>query len=162
VAAPQNSPTRQPRRGMRGTHRWKALRARKAAALACCLWNGLLVPSHLLGQDRPGKEGGATGSVRERVDRPVRRPNKPSMGKIATSSGYGSSGDRATRVPAGVCGVNRDAIRGRKAPVVFRRLRGRRFVPASAKQPAKWGGPGSGGRRGASLVLGNMGSPGCS
>jgi hypothetical protein len=64
--------------------------------------------------------------------------------------------------PAGASGAKRGATRGRKAPVVFRRLRRRRTVPAPAKQPAKWGGHGSGGRQGASPVLGSVGSPGCS
>lgn len=72
-----------------------------------------------------------------------------------------TAADRA-RAPAGASGAKRGATRGRKAPVVFRRLRNRRTVPAPAKQPAKRGGPGSGGRQGASPVLGSVGSPGCS
>jgi hypothetical protein len=73
------------------TRRWKALRARKAATLACRLWNGSLVPS----QARPATEGwvgraarqgasgvwSATSCKAEQAEREERRAERNSPGR---------------------------------------------------------------------------------
>lgn len=150
----------------REIRRWKTLRARKAAALACRLWNGFLVPSKARSatEGRVGRAArqGASGvwsaasckadkaECEERREERNSPGHGPDGGRLMTGSSWRER-----------CQARRhsrsDGPRGRSAPPCTERI-----VPAPAKQPAKRGGPGSGSRQGASPVLESVGSPGCS
>lgn len=109
--------------------RWKTLRALKAAALACRLWKGFLVPSKARSATegrvgraaRQGASGvwSATSCKADKAEREGCRAER-------TVSGHGPDGGRLIRAPAGASGAKRGATRGRTAPVVVRHLRVRK------------------------------------
>jgi hypothetical protein len=80
-----------------GTHRWKALRAWKAAALVRRLWKGSSVLAHKAELNR-SRGVGATGSVSDQIRRLVRSQKSSAQVRVSVLVGReaaltGSTGD---------------------------------------------------------------------
>lgn len=156
------APTRQQRDRAGRIRRWKAFRARKAAALACRLWNGLLVPSGAIRPEWSNGQGGATGNVRSPIrhlapGRTSRTPGRPRQSRATVRTAADGRGLQLARA------VPNAAPLGSEMPSrLFDALVDGGIVPALEEQPAKWGGPRSGGPHGASRRSESVSSPGCS
>lgn len=101
---------------MAGTHRWKALRAWKAVALARYLWKGSSAPADKAELNH-SRAAGATGSVSDQIRRLVRSQKSSAQVRVSVLVGSGRPSRAALMmVTASARDTNRGATRGRRCP----------------------------------------------